>query len=229
MDELIVADDPLFRPVDIHARELYRFQRAFEATQRPTGKKILDIGAYPGTAFKVFGQHNQYQSFGITQSDYFSEFLRRNAIVHINESIESYRAPSDADIILFMEIIEHLRQPLRALQNLRAIAKPGALIYVTTNNASYYGYILKLIFGRNPLDSIASEASDYPGHTRYYGLHELMTEMSRAGFEIVSGRHLNLLPAVRFYRNRAFAAVKNSIGAVVPARYATHIEIVARA
>lgn len=127
-----------------------------------------------------------------------------------------------------MEIIEHLRQPFGALRNLFNVTKPGALIYITTNNASYYGYILKLIFGRNPLDSIDTEVASYPGHMRYYGLAELMEEMRKVGFEIVSGRHINLLPAVRYYRNRVFAAVKNSMGAIAPSRYSTHIEIVAR-
>lgn len=222
------AGDSLFRECDIYEREIHRFNRAFEAVGSPQNRHILDIGAYPGTAFKVFGKGNRCTSFGITTNEHFLALLTRENIPHIDANIETYREPVEADIILFMEIIEHLRRPYAALKNLWAIAKPGTRVYVTTNNTSYYGYILKLTFGRDIYDSIATEDSVYPCHTRYYGLTELATEMERIGFHIESRRHINLLPPVRFYRNRAFGLIKNAIGLCTPARYASHIEIVAR-
>lgn len=126
-----------------------------------------------------------------------------------------------------MEIIEHLRMPYAALKNLAAMMKPGATVYITTNNASYYGYILKLLLNRNILDGIDSESTVYPGHNRYFGLDELAAALSSVGFTIQSKRYINLLPHAKYYRSSAFAWVKNSIGALVPARYSTHIEIAA--
>lgn len=222
------AGDSLFREGDIYEREIHRFHRAFEIVGCPKDKNIVDIGAYPGTAFKVFGRANRCTSFGITTNEHFLSLLQREKIPHIDANIETYREPVDADVILFMEIIEHLRRPYAALNNLWSIAKPGARVYVTTNNASYYGYILKLIFGRDIYDSIATEDSVYPCHTRYYGLNELVGEMERIGFHIESRRHINLLPPARFYRKRSFGLIKNAIGLCTPGRYASHIEIVAR-
>ena len=188
---------------------------------------MLDVGSYPGTAYQVFGAKNHYTAFGLFQTDYIDS-LARARIPYIEANIENYSVPNDSDIILFCEIIEHLRKPYAALKNLWALAKPGALIYVTTNNASYYGYILKLIFHKEIHHSITLEDTTYPGHTRYFGLDELAREFNCIGFEVLSKRYINFLPSVRYYRSRSFAVIKNTIGAILPDRYATNIELVIR-
>lgn len=226
---LSTENDPLFRDgMDYHARELHRFKRAYDLVGRPEDSKILDIGGYPGTAQLVFGARNRYTSLGLTENDRFLKFLNANGSVHISANIETYCEPSDADILLFMEVIEHLRQPYQALKNLRQIAKPGALIYITTNNARYYGYILKTIAGRNTLDSISTEAAQYPGHTRYYTLPELTNEFIALGFSVLHGKTINLLPAAKYYRNRLFGFSKNALGLLMPAPFASHLEILAK-
>jgi 2-polyprenyl-3-methyl-5-hydroxy-6-metoxy-1,4-benzoquinol methylase len=214
--------------MNYHERERYRFERAFESVGRPTGKTVLDIGSYPGTAIDVFARTNRYHSLGLTTSDSFLALLERFSIEHVQANIEDYAGQSDADVILFMEVIEHLRRPYAALQNLWRVAKRGALVYVTTNNASYFGYILKLLAHREILDSIVSEASPYPGHTRYYGLKELAHELEAIGFQVLSRSFVNLLPEARFYRQRAFGAVKNTLARMLPKLYASHIELLVR-
>lgn len=228
MYPLVLQNDSLYRDgTDYHEKELFRFERAYEALGRPTGKKVLDVGSYPGTAFHVFGKTNRYTAFGILYPEY-TDALTRARLPYIQGDIQDYRAQSDADVILFTEIIEHLQRPYDALKNLFAVAKPGALVYVTTNNASYYGYILKLLFNREIHHSITTQATAYPGHTRYFGLEELARELAGVGFEIMSKRYVNFLPAARYYRSRGFAMMKNALGAIVPARHSTNIEVVVR-
>ena len=127
-----------------------------------------------------------------------------------------------------MEIIEHLALPHEALKNLFLSAKSGAILYITTNNASYYGYILKLLFCKDIYHSIRTQNTAYPGHTRYFGLEELSLELEAVGFQVISKRYINFLPNSKYYRSRVFAVIKNLIGALAPKRYSINIELVVK-
>jgi hypothetical protein len=89
------------------------------------------------------------------------------------------------------------------------------------------GYLLKLLVCKPVLDSIDTEGSIYPGHTRYYHLDELCNHLENIGFKITHQANMNYLPPVSYYKNRLFALLKNTIVRIVPSGYSTHIERVA--
>jgi hypothetical protein len=102
---------------------------------------------------------------------------------------------------------------------------PAAKLYVTTNNLSYIGYILKQLAGKEIFDSAMSEDSVYPGHCTYYSLGGLTSLLIGIGFSVESASRVNFLPGVHFYRRRASALAKNLLVEAVPRRYATHLEV----
>jgi len=61
-------------------------------------------------------------------------------------------------------LIEHLIDPLRAMQRIRQLLKPGGFAYIDTPNIARYTLRLKLLMGRFP-----STASMNEGLTTYSG------------------------------------------------------------
>ena len=104
----------------------------------------------------------------------------------------------------------------------------GSHLYLTTNNLSYAGYILKLIAGKEIFDSVMSEGTVYPGHITYYSLGGLTRFLRELGLNICSAKRVNFLPPAGFYRNRSSALVKNLIVRSVPNLYHSHIEVLCR-
>jgi SAM-dependent methyltransferase len=68
------------------------------------------------------------------------------------------------DAVILIALIEHLIDPLRALQRVRRLLRPGGFAYIDTPNVAKYTRRLKLLFGRFP-----STASRNEGLTTYDG------------------------------------------------------------
>jgi SAM-dependent methyltransferase len=58
--------------------------------------------------------------------------------------------PSSFDLVLFLEVIEHLVNPDEALRSIRSILKPGGVLIVTTPNLSSLTSRLSLLAGLMP-------------------------------------------------------------------------------
>lgn len=72
--------------------------------------------------------------------------------------------PGRYDAVILIALIEHLVDPLRALQRVRKLLKPGGFVYIDTPNVAKYTRRIKLLFGRFP-----STASSNEGLTTYDG------------------------------------------------------------
>jgi len=204
-----------------------RFERALLALNYPNGKQIYELGPYPGTGMYYFGANNKIIGLGNSSPD-FQNKVRKigHHLISVNfDTNNDIKHLIKADIVLVMEVLEHIRMPYQFLQNLVKLLKPGGMAYLTTNNRSYIGYIIKLLFSKPILDPIDSEGSFYPGHCRYYGLCELNEIFVKMGFTILQANHVNFLPNAGLYKNVVFGALKNFLVKSLPIRFSTHIEI----
>jgi len=68
------------------------------------------------------------------------------------------------DAVIMIALIEHLIDPLRAMQRIRQLLKPGGFVYIDTPNFARYTLRLKLLMGYFP-----STASTNEGLTKYSG------------------------------------------------------------
>ncbi|MHB0989119.1 MAG: class I SAM-dependent methyltransferase [Bellilinea sp.] len=68
------------------------------------------------------------------------------------------------DAVIMIAVIEHLIDPLRAMQNIRRLLKPSGFVYIDTPNIAKYTRRIKLLFGRFP-----STASINEGLVTYSG------------------------------------------------------------
>lgn len=102
----------------------------------PTGSRILDAGCGIGNVTKNY--YNHFAIFGVDEQqsaiNYCQQFCKGTYVKG-----DLYKIPFDDnffDAILFLDAIEHLTQPVLALQELARVLKPGGIILICTMNYS---------------------------------------------------------------------------------------------
>jgi SAM-dependent methyltransferase len=136
------------------------------------GGKILELGAGSGNVAKALLSSN----LEITQ--YTASEISRPRLKGLRNGLHDNRvriAEFDAenipaneqgqyDAVLMIALIEHLIDPMGAMQRLKHVLKPGGFIYIDTPNIAKYTRRMKLLFGRFP-----STGSMNEGFTTYSG------------------------------------------------------------
>jgi 2-polyprenyl-3-methyl-5-hydroxy-6-metoxy-1,4-benzoquinol methylase len=164
--------------------------------------KILKKYTHPEKKYIVLDIGVSFQTLLIR--DYFENF----EIDTLGFTIEQYRPSKDSidhkfdlnysdtkgdelkeyfgyyDIIIFAEVIEHLRtKPEKTLILLNKLLKKGGILVVQTPNAAFFWNRVKLFFGKNPYMRIRDEINN-PGHFREYTIKELIEMANLTGFEV---------------------------------------------
>jgi SAM-dependent methyltransferase len=89
------------------------------------------------------------------------------------------------DVVLALDVVEHLRDPERGLQRIAAILKPGGRLYASTANIAFILPRLSLLFGqfnygkRGVLDLT---------HTRLFTMYSFRKLLKNSGFTIKYSR-----------------------------------------
>lgn len=135
------------------------------------GGDILELGAGSGTLARSFIRAGlEFDSYTISDfSEVRVEGMKKSItdakikVTQINcedipvESLPKY------DAVIMMALIEHLVDPLGAMQKVRQLLKPGGFVYLDTPNIALYHRRIKLLRGIFP-----STASKGEGLTTYY-------------------------------------------------------------
>jgi ubiquinone/menaquinone biosynthesis C-methylase UbiE len=113
------------------------------------GARILDAGCGIGNITAKYCQ--DYQIIGIDEQPAAIEYCQKNcAGEYLKARVENL--PFDAssfDLVLFLDVIEHLADPLPALQELRRVLKVGKKILIWTPNYGNPGwYVLENVWHR---------------------------------------------------------------------------------
>ncbi len=101
------------------------------------------------------------------------------------------------DAVIMVALIEHLVDPLRAMQKIRKVLKPGGFVYIDTPNIAKYTQRIKLLLGRFPSTASRNEGltthSGEPvdlydeGHLHYFTYRSLSLMLTeRCGFSKVN-------------------------------------------
>ncbi len=133
---------------------------------------ILELGAGDGSvAFNLLGQIPGISEYVL--SDLSSARLKgvqrnlqdpRVSILELNAENIPESEFGKYDAVLMVALIEHLVDPMRAMQKICKLLRPGGFIYIDTPNIAKYTRRLKLFVGRFP-----STASTEEGLTTYQG------------------------------------------------------------
>lgn len=94
--------------------------------------------------------------------------------------------------ILASEVLEHLSDDAKALEEMYRVVKPGGIVMITVPNASYpllwdpLNYVLERFAGSHIPKDIWWLAGIWADHVRLYTKQQLVTVCQRAGFTIES-------------------------------------------
>jgi len=134
-------------PLDLGQRETSTTtkgkQIALELIPPGGGDKALDVGARDG-AQTAWLKERGYQVTSIDVEPMFQPCLQVDANERLPFDDRSF------DLVWCSEVIEHLKDPAFAMSELRRVAKPGALLVLTTPNSYAWLFRFIALFGLTP-------------------------------------------------------------------------------
>ncbi len=141
-----------------------RRAQAFTELVSP-GDRVLDLGVGDGALLRYMLERKAIEAYGLDISPKAVAFCREQGLnvelADLNRPIAQYlRQPFD--YIILSEIIEHLPDPERLLNDLRPHARKGLIVSIP--NTGFYHHRLRLLLGRFPLQWVVT-----PGeHLRFW-------------------------------------------------------------
>jgi len=161
-----------------------------------TGRRILDIGCGLGSFAMVLAQNlPDSEIIGVDDSDDQIEVARElykstpNLTFGAMNAQELKFDTQEFNCACFLEVIEHLEDPVKALKEIYRILKPGAKLILSTNNVYYWRFFLRQII----CDILRKEPKLMIHHQEKWGKHlfawdisTLCTLLNHEGFSYCS-------------------------------------------
>jgi len=115
----------------------YRYQ-VLTSLMKMQGKRVLDVGFGRGF-FLYFLKRLGAQVAGIELDDSTIQYARQDLEIEdiIKTDMLKINVRDKFDVILFMDLIEHVLEPLQYLKKAKMLLNPGGIIAIFTPNASF--------------------------------------------------------------------------------------------
>lgn len=180
----------LFSPLGIHHRHLNEFIQS-RILELSTGSKVLDGGC--GLSIWVTDDiRHQYELHSMDSEEKSIEFCRKyyNDSHYLVGDLYNIPFPDDNfDAIILREVIEHIREPERAIKEMKRVLKKGGRVILTTPNySSPLLFLVENIYNRffseiKPyLDDVHPSKFKFPGLRRLLEKYFSIIEYGRIDF-----------------------------------------------
>lgn len=189
----------------------------------PAGGRALDAGCSSGyLAERLAGRG--FEVVGLELDDDAARAAERwcsRVLVGDVERMELPLEPESFDLVLCGDIVEHLRDPERALVRLRPLLKPEGRLVLSTPNVANWAIRLSLLFGRfryterGILDRT---------HAHLFTRPTLRETLERSGYRIETFDHVVPVPLVR---SSAIDRLAHRIGRLRPSLFAYQFVVAA--
>jgi len=135
--------------------------------------------------------------------------VNRKIELDLNKGIPSERFPYKYDLILALEIIEHLQNPWKYLEDCLKLLKKGGIIVLTTPNISNFISRLRF-FMRGSL--LAYEKADLKhGHITPLSFVQIENLCDNLKLEIIKKGQAGPIPLIHIYGLSRFTLLRNTI------------------
>jgi predicted SAM-dependent methyltransferase len=156
---------------------------------------LLEVGSGEGF-FLDEAKAKNWNVHGTEFIDRFIERCRERGISMERGMLDvSKYEPNSMDIIIWIEVIEHINNPIEELEKFNKLLRPGGIVYLTTPN---FNSLSRLAL-KDKLNLI-----QYPNHLTYYTPSSLRYLFEHNGF-----RKINLV-TTGVSPGRIFSIIKNS-------------------
>lgn len=162
---------------------------AFLVEMVGSNKRVLDVGCdtgYLGEALAAFG--NETSGFEVNAAT--AEEARRKLVrvevgdLETSDLVDLFGRGS-FDIVVFGDVLEHLRDPLPVLRQARPLLAPGGSVLVSTPNVAHGDVRLALLKGQFNYTKLGILDET---HTRFFTRQSLVDFFHDAGFVLVDLR-----------------------------------------
>lgn len=132
------------------------------------GKIIIDVGCGGGILSESLAKEGAIVT-GIEMSDEVLEVARLHQlesklkIEYLNTSVEqlAQERPHQFDVVICMEMLEHVPDPLSVVKACSSLAKPGAHLFFSTINRNPKAYLLAILAAEYFLKLLPRGTHDY--------------------------------------------------------------------
>ncbi len=171
--------------------------RSLQRTGRSSGR-LLEIGCAYG--FFLAEARKSFKVRGIEACEDAANFCRSRGLEVIRglAGAETIASNSPVDVVVMLDVIEHLPDPLTTLQLVNAQLNPGGCVLITTGD---WDSILSRVMGSS------WRLMTPPQHLFFFSKRTLAAVLARAGFRIVEfDRPTKLVPVslILFQLSRIF-------------------------
>jgi 2-polyprenyl-3-methyl-5-hydroxy-6-metoxy-1,4-benzoquinol methylase len=194
------VEDPLY--LEEREGRVLTFQHHLNPMERivepPDGRPLLDVGCYTGVFVEIAARHG-WDAWGLEPSRWAVEQAQARGLHVVQGTLDTAELPQTYfDVVTMWDVIEHLPDPLGALERVRGLLKPEGLIVVHTID-------IESLFAR-------VMGARWPWlmemHLYYFSRRTLRAMLEKCGFQIVSDR-----PQGRYLR---LGYLMNRMGALMP-------------
>lgn len=168
--------------------DYYGFSRREIAPLLPTGAtRVLEIGCSSGgTLAWLKSRWPQVETIGVDGYEPIRETLAKNADTAVIHDLEQPLPDlGNFDLILALDILEHLREPVQVLKGLVARLNPGGRIIVSVPNVAHYSVLSDLLLKRR-FDYQDAGILDRT-HLRFFTESSAVQMMNDAGLRVTGG------------------------------------------
>jgi ubiquinone/menaquinone biosynthesis C-methylase UbiE len=154
----------------LHDRHFMAYKTTLERV--PAGAKMVEIGHGPGYGLDLLASKVEIVGLDIDPS--IVEYARKTYPQRRFELYDGSRIPFDDrtfDAACMFQVIEHVKDDVGMLTEVRRVLKEGGMLFLTTPNQ-----VLRVPYGERPWNE---------EHVREYYPEELTEVMTRAGFSKV--------------------------------------------
>ena len=199
-------------------------------------KKIIDVGPYPGVIAKLIKEFAtteiEYFGVGLHFDDEYQKAMDRlgaklfatDVDPEFVEAKECKDWPmSNADVCFFLDVIEHLVNPIHCLDQINQSLKMGAHLILTTDNISSFGAAYNMMRrgdspNVHPLQSSVFYRGEWRPHFREFSKGELFFYLQHCGFEVMKHEYFErkqgdfyLDENGKIYEKSRYLAIKGAI------------------
>jgi 2-polyprenyl-3-methyl-5-hydroxy-6-metoxy-1,4-benzoquinol methylase len=158
-------------------------------TEAVTGKDVLDFGGGNG---ERYGSVIRSAARSVTVADVSPAVLelRERAgdrTVHVDDLPG---AAAEFDVVLFLEVLEHLLDPLAGVRLGASKLRPGGQVVISVPNAFSWPNRLRMLAGRLPASGVGGAGvrgrTYIAPHIRFFDVPSLLHLVQEAGLEVTS-------------------------------------------
>jgi SAM-dependent methyltransferase len=149
----------------------------------PGLRTALDVGCGQGELVKFLGEHGVIAAGSETSARYAADCRDRGLDVHTGPSSDLEGKPTRYDLVTCLHVLEHLSDPSEVLRSLRALARPGGLVYIELpNELEAWRSRVKQLLGR---PASTPEGRSRTGHRQCFSKRSIGRLATRNGLEVL--------------------------------------------